>query len=307
MARFTSNISDVDIRLLRVFVAVAENGGVTPASQVLGLDPSTISRQLSELETRLGLKLCSRGRAGFWLTDEGRTVLIRAEELMGALNIFRRRIGDIHKDLEGEIVLACADTALWCDSYKVPEAIHALMSEAPNITVSSRVRDLAEMEREVIDHRAQIGIMPIQGCHSSLYTIPLFKENTSLFVGRNHPLFLAPSVQITIEEIQKYPVVWMLVEAGMSKKITELDLTRGPSANTSEAIAGLIQSGHYLGFLPTDYGQVFCQQGKMRSINMPETEYSVEIGAVVLDSQRSMSLTDLFLTKLIDAHQHNPK
>jgi len=60
---------DIDLRLLRVFKAVADAGGLSNAQAVLNLNPSTISTQLSTLEAQLGYTLCQRGRSGFKLTE----------------------------------------------------------------------------------------------------------------------------------------------------------------------------------------------------------------------------------------------
>ena len=51
-------ISDADIRLLRVFQAVVDCGGMTAAELELNISTSTISRHVKDLETRLGLTLC---------------------------------------------------------------------------------------------------------------------------------------------------------------------------------------------------------------------------------------------------------
>ncbi|VEB41567.1 chromosome replication initiation inhibitor protein [Chromobacterium violaceum] len=58
-------VSDFDIRLLRLFRAVAECGGFSAAEGVLGISRSAISLQMGDLEKRLGIRLCQRGRAGF--------------------------------------------------------------------------------------------------------------------------------------------------------------------------------------------------------------------------------------------------
>ena len=60
-----AQVSDFDIRLLRIFRSVVECGGFSAAETVLGIGRSAISQQMSDLEQRLGLRLCQRGRAGF--------------------------------------------------------------------------------------------------------------------------------------------------------------------------------------------------------------------------------------------------
>ncbi len=58
-------LSDMDLRLLQVFKSVAECGGMAAAELELNIGTSTVSRHMKDLETRLGLTLCRRGRAGF--------------------------------------------------------------------------------------------------------------------------------------------------------------------------------------------------------------------------------------------------
>src|SRR5581483_6920367 len=60
-------VSDLDLRLMRVFKAVVECGGMAAAELELNIGTSTVSRHVKDLETRLGLRLCRRGRGGFAL------------------------------------------------------------------------------------------------------------------------------------------------------------------------------------------------------------------------------------------------
>lgn len=65
---------NLDFKLLHVFLTVADSGGLTQAQEPLNIGLSAISTCLSDLEKRLGLTLCHRGRGGFVLTDQGREV-----------------------------------------------------------------------------------------------------------------------------------------------------------------------------------------------------------------------------------------
>ena len=68
-------VSDFDIRLLRIFKTIVECGSFSAAESTLGLSRSAISLHMGDLEKRLGMRLCQRGRAGFALTDDkGRKV-----------------------------------------------------------------------------------------------------------------------------------------------------------------------------------------------------------------------------------------
>ena len=82
------SIQDADIRLLRIFHTIAVCGGFSRAQAKLNLSQSSISTHMSELETRMGTRLCERGHGTFELTDDGRAVLMAAEKLFAAV---RRR------------------------------------------------------------------------------------------------------------------------------------------------------------------------------------------------------------------------
>jgi DNA-binding transcriptional LysR family regulator len=60
-------LDNIDLRLLRVFVAVVEAHGFSEAQFALNLSASTLSTHLAALERKLGGRLCDRGRGGFRL------------------------------------------------------------------------------------------------------------------------------------------------------------------------------------------------------------------------------------------------
>ncbi len=102
-------ISDMDLRLLQVFKSVAECGGMAAAELELNIGASTVSRHIKDLETRLGLTLCRRGRAGFALTAEGQRVYDETLRLLSAVDAFRSGIDDIHQRMGGRLDVAVFD------------------------------------------------------------------------------------------------------------------------------------------------------------------------------------------------------
>ena len=76
-------LSDIDLRLLRIFVSVVDAGGFSLATAKLNVAESTISQHMTDLEKRLGMRLCERGRAGFRLTADGEQVYKATIDLPG--------------------------------------------------------------------------------------------------------------------------------------------------------------------------------------------------------------------------------
>lgn len=72
----------MDIRVLKYFLAVAREGSITKASNVLHVTQPTLSRQLQDLEKELKHKLFVRGQHSVSLTEEGHILRQRAEEIV---------------------------------------------------------------------------------------------------------------------------------------------------------------------------------------------------------------------------------
>jgi len=81
-------VNEYDLRLLRIFISVVEHGGFSSAANALGITRSTISIHMSNLETRMKLKLCLRGRGGFSLTEDGQTVYQSVLDLFATMDDF---------------------------------------------------------------------------------------------------------------------------------------------------------------------------------------------------------------------------
>ena len=65
------NLTDVDLRMLRIFCSIVDAGGFTAAQVPLNTSLSRLSVLVRDLEVRLGYSLCKRGKSGFQLTEEG--------------------------------------------------------------------------------------------------------------------------------------------------------------------------------------------------------------------------------------------
>ena len=72
----------MELRTLRYFLAVAQEGNITRAADILHLTQPTLSRQIMDLERELGVMLMLRGKNGLTLTDDGTFFRQRAQEIV---------------------------------------------------------------------------------------------------------------------------------------------------------------------------------------------------------------------------------
>ena len=124
-ATSTPRLHKTDLHLLAVFMMVAECGGFAAAQVALNVSQSTISRQIGDLERRLGMRLCQRGRAGFHLTDKGRIVYEACQHLSTALEGFRTTVGALRGELVGDLSIAAIDNWATERGYPLADVLRA--------------------------------------------------------------------------------------------------------------------------------------------------------------------------------------
>ena len=80
----------MELRRLRYFVAVAENGSISKAAQKIFLTQPALSRQIKALEDEIGLLLFERQAHSIRLTPAGEVLLEEARKLLQLLNVPER-------------------------------------------------------------------------------------------------------------------------------------------------------------------------------------------------------------------------
>ncbi|UVE16911.1 LysR substrate-binding domain-containing protein [Pseudomonas sp. LS44] len=95
----------MEFKQLRSFVAVVHHGGFTQAAKGLNASQSAVSKQVAQLEQRLGVQLLERQGPQVRLTDAGAVVLRRAEELLRLQRELHHELDDLSQLARGELRL----------------------------------------------------------------------------------------------------------------------------------------------------------------------------------------------------------
>lgn len=249
---FSGQISDVDLRLMRVFRTVVACGGLSAAQTELGVGRSTISRQISELEMRFGMRLCERGRAGFRLTQSGEQVLSHIDALMTATEDFTTQIAAMGQRRVGRIEIGLMDFSALDTANPILDAIKRCRAALPGLTVNLSVGTPADIESGVREGRFHLGLVPEYRRTPELKFQPLYQERVGLFCGGDHPVTRALSEGKTLKdtEICAHPLVYRGYFESDPLRQRKLRFPKGSTAYQTEAVIALVQSGLYLGFLP---------------------------------------------------------
>lgn len=100
----------MELRVLRYFLAVAREGNMTKAADILHITQPTLSRQIIDLENELGTALFVRGKRSIALTDDGLLFYQRAQEIVELADKTEREFVERHDLINGVISIGCVET-----------------------------------------------------------------------------------------------------------------------------------------------------------------------------------------------------
>lgn len=294
-------VTNFDIRLLRVFRAVVECGGFSAAEVELNISRSAISISMADLEERVGLRLCQRGRAGFSLTDEGEQVYQASLQLMTSLENFRIQVNAIHAELKGELIIGITNNLVTMKHMKVTNALHTLKKLGPEIEVQIRMNPPNEIERNVLDGGLHVGVVPDLRPLPGLEYYQLYDEQSHLYCNCDHPLFAMADSKISDEMIYQADAVSPAYAQVAETKVHYQDLNTTAIANDREGVAFLIHTGSYVGYLPTHFAEQWVQSGEIRALRSDKFNYSTNYHAVTRKGARPNLILETFLKELLKA------
>lgn len=194
----------MEIRVLRYFLAVAQEGSVTRAARALHLTQPTLSRQIRELEEELGQTLFSRGGRELSLTREGLLLRQRAEEIVGLAEITEKEFRSLgEKTVSGDLSLGCGESkalSFVTDALKVLQDEHPLI--IPHFFSGNGEIVMDRLDKGLLDFAVLMGAENTER-YSSL---PLPNHDTwGLLMDKDDPM--AQKKAITAEDLLDIPLI----------------------------------------------------------------------------------------------------
>lgn len=295
-----NTLGDVDIRLLRVFVVVAECNGIAASELELNIGKSTISRHISDLEKRIGLRLCNRGPSGFSLTGEGRQVLEHTQHLLMQIDDFQSQIDSIQRNLKGTIRLGIFDQSSTNPNGRLDRAIAKFDVIAPEVAINISLDTPSSLEAGVISGALELAVVPDYQPSSALAYMPLYTERMTLFCGRDHPLYGIENTKNL--DLQAFKYAGYGFNSPNMRAGNDLGVKRAAQVKDEEALVLLIQSGRYLGYLANHVAEGLGIRDNVWPILPKKTSYTVRFAAAVRRRPKPDRKTAAFLECLTAAH-----
>ena len=143
----------MEIRVLRYFLTVVREEGINRAAEALHITQPTLSRQLSQLEKEVGVKLFNRGAKKITLTNEGILLRRRAEELLALVDRTEQELIEQDEQVEGRVVIGGGELAAM---QELPKIISSFREKYPLVTF-----DIFTGNADVVKEQMEKGLIDI--------------------------------------------------------------------------------------------------------------------------------------------------
>jgi DNA-binding transcriptional LysR family regulator len=196
------------LRQLEAFVAVAEQGSLTAASEKLHVSQSAVSGAINNLERAFGAQLTIRRKAhGVSLTSAGRYVLDRSKGLLNAASDLELHASDAGAELRGALTLGCYRTL-------APTVLAGLIDQYsrrhPLVELDFFDGPQSEIQARLLAGRLDLAVAYDLALPAELQRKRLYNAAPSIVLSADHPLASRPSLGLA--DVADEPMILLDVD-----------------------------------------------------------------------------------------------
>jgi DNA-binding transcriptional LysR family regulator len=199
----------MELRLLRYFVAVAEELHFARAAERLGIEQSPVSRAVRDLEELLGVQLLDRSARQTRLTWAGQVFLGECRRVLATVEQAVKSAKSAAQGYQGYLRIAI------CDSLAQPHIATLLArsrEDEPELEIRVFEMPFAQQLKGLHNDLLDIGFALSDAVQDGLVAEPTWIDPVSVIVPARHPLLV--HVEVPLKEALKFPLVLFHPESG---------------------------------------------------------------------------------------------
>ncbi|SNT23856.1 LysR family transcriptional regulator [Antarctobacter heliothermus] len=292
---------NLDWNLLRTFMVVVDEGGITPAAHFLGLKQPTISVALKRLEDIMGRKLVNRSPKHFSVTPWGRVLYAEASTIFGAVAQLPDLMGGLEDEVTGQISIAVASHVVSTHFDSVLERFNA---QYPRVSYTISTMDSADVIAHLQQNQVTFGICLMQQDPVGLEARVMYREFFGFYCGPSHRLYGQDNIDVA--ELRDEDAVSFQTDelegslsgvARLRRRLGMRSEPRGLSSNLPE-VRRMIVANIGIGALPVHIARKDVQTGLLWQVPPYGALPAVDIH-MLTNPKRSMNRAEMALLEML--------
>lgn len=257
--------SAMEIRLLRYFVAVAEELHLARAAQRLGIEQSPVSRAMRDLEGLLGVKLFDRSVRQTRLTWAGQVLLVEARRVMTTVDHAVQAAKGAAQGYQGLLRIGI------CGSLSQPRIAPLLArsrEEEPELCIRIFEQSVSQQLQGLHNDLLDIGFGLSDTVNDGLVAEPAWSDPLSVIVPARHPLLA--HAQVKLEDALKYPLILCNPDPASGGNDTIHAMLDGSTAASLKVADRVTSLGVMLTLVGAGYGIGFAIGSQVKTWQRPD-------------------------------------
>ena len=281
----------MNVSQLRAFVEVVDRGSFSAAARSMGLSQPAVTMQIQGLEADLGATLLERRYRRVDLTEAGRSLLPTARKVLAELEGARAAIDGLSDTVGGHLELAVSTTP---GQYILPRLLGSFLQAYPEVSVSLRVYDSADVVTRVESGEAHLGMTGARLPHAKADFEQMGTDDLLMVCPPASPL--AGGKGLTLAQVAERPFIVRETGSG-TRLVFETALKEGGvdpadlqvvmELGTSEAIVNAVEGGMGVGVVSHWMADKALALGTIAKVEAPGFPISRPFYAVLPRGVRS--------------------
>jgi LysR family cyn operon transcriptional activator len=302
------DLTRIELRHLRYFLAVAEDQHFTRAAEKLRITQPTLSHQIRELEGQLNLSLFDRVGRRVKLTAAGETLLPRARRVMRELAEAQTALDELHGLKRGALKVGIVQTVNAC---VIPEIVARFSAAHPGINVTCNEMAVADIESDLESGKLDLGISFLPPALKNLMGQKLFAEELVAVVAADHAL--ANRRQLRMRDVAEHPMA-LLAQKFCTRQLIDCAMAEAGAQpevkvemNSVDSILSTVRRTQLVTLLPT---LALCRRDTgLKAIAVTEPTPRRSVGLVWLQSAHQRTVAQAFakVTQAVLAERRSHK
>lgn len=285
----------MDISALQAFIAVARHESFSKASEQLFVTQPAVSKRVALLEEELGTQLFNRIARQISLTEAGKQLLPKAQDLVNQADDLQRYASNLNDEISGNLSVAIAHHI---GLHRMPPILKEFNLRHPKVTLDIRFEDSDQAYTAVEHGDIEFAVITLpQALPDKLTKETVWLDDLDIMVSKDH--FLANQSSINLPMLANYPCVLTSPDTETHQVIRRefqlqgLNINVQMQTNNLETLKMLTAAGLGWSLLPKT-----MSDKSLKALDVG-LELSRELG-LVIHSRRSLSNAALALKSLIE-------
>jgi DNA-binding transcriptional LysR family regulator len=286
----------IDLKDLKLFIAIAEEGNLTRGAKRAYLTAPAASARIKALEEILGAQLLYRGNKGVSLTLAGERFLHHARLIQRQLDYLREDFSD-DGAIGGHVRIYANTTAV---TEFLPEILASFLADRPGVSIDLHERLTKDIVRGILDGSADLGIVSGEIASDDLESIPFSTDRLVLATAKIHPLAQKSEVSFAStlqhEHIGLHEGSTLLAFLQSLMEKNGYDQALRIQVRSFEAMCRLIEAGVGIGVVPESAARRHAKTMQIKLVTLSDP-WAVRTRSVLVRSREALPRSALALVE----------